>query len=101
MRRSSRRARRRTLFATTAGPRSEPDLELAPVATDAVLAVGEPAHMTDLALDEFVIDDDDYPEVSVAQRRVQPAASEPDRVDDIDQWLEEFAVSDCIDVFPH
>lgn len=57
-------------------------------------AEGEPILPGDLALEEFVIDDDDYPEVTAARRRAEPAASRPDRVDDIDQWLEEFAVSD-------
>ena len=66
-----------------------------------VAADGELDHLTDLALAEFVIDDDDYPEVSVARRGVTPAASQPDRVDDIDQWLEEFAVSDWLDPLPH
>ena len=98
---SSRRARRRTLFAPTGAGRSEPDLDVAPVAAEAVLAAVDPAQMSDLALEEFVIDDDDYPEVSAAQRRVEPAPSEPDRVDDIDDWLEEFAVSDYFDAQPH
>lgn len=102
---SSRRARRRTLFAPTAGRRPEPDLDLdcdpAPVAVDGPIVAGEPAEMNDLALEEFVIDDDDYPEVSAAQRRVERTQSEPDRVDDIDEWLEEFAVSDYFDAMPH
>jgi hypothetical protein len=50
----------------------------------------------DLSLEEFVIDDDDYPEISADRRRAAPTTEfEPDRVDDIDQWLEEFAVEDC------
>ena len=101
---SSRRARRRTLFAPTAGPRTEPDLAVAADAllatVDSVLAAVDPPEMSDLALEEFVIDDDDYPEVSAAQRRVERVASEPDRVDDIDDWLEEFAVSDYFDALP-
>ena len=83
---SPRRARRRTLFAPTAPPRAEPD--------------HEPEIDSDCALEEYVIDGDEYPEVTAAQRRTEPAASEPDRVDDIDQWLEEFAVSDCLDALP-
>ena len=97
---SSRRGRRRTLFAPTAGRRPEPDLDVRAVADDAVFEVVDPAQVTDLALEEFVIDDDDYPEVSAAQRRVERAPSEPDRVDDIDDWLEEFAVSDYFDALP-
>jgi len=65
-----------------------------------VIEVGDLDHSADLELAEFVIDDDDYPEVTAAQRRVAPQASEPDRVDDIDQWLEEFAVSDWLDALP-
>ena len=65
------------------------------------IVAAEPTEMTDLALEEFVIDDDDYPEVSAAQRRVERVPSEPDRVDDIDEWLEEFAVSDYFDAMPH
>ena len=107
------------MFAPVVGPRGEPEVDIAVVAEaglpeilvpdlvldeeapdevvpDVVALDGELDLMTDLALEEFVIDDDDYPEVSAAQRRVAPAASEPDRVDDIDQWLEEFAVSDCL-----
>jgi len=65
-----------------------------------MVAHGEPALTGDLALEEFVIDDDDFPEVTAAQLRAEPAASLPDRVDDIDQWLEEFAVSDWLDSQP-
>ena len=95
-----RRARRRTLFPPTVGPQFGPDPEpdIAPVAAEVAPLPAEPAGMANFALEEFVIDDDDYPEVSAAQRRVAPAASAPDRVDDIDEWLEEFAVSDCL---PH
>ena len=50
----------------------------------------------DLALAEFVIDGDDYPELTADRRRSEPTTvAEPDRVDDIDEWLEEFAVEDC------
>ena len=98
---SSRRARRRTLFAPTAGRRPEPDLDPAPVAADGPIVAGEPAETNDLALEEFVIDDDDYPEVSAVHRAVERTPSEPDRVDDIDEWLEEFAVSDYFDAMPH
>ena len=89
------------MFAPTAGRRPESHPEPAPVAADAPILAAEPTAMTDLALEEFVIDDDDYPEVSAAQRRVERAPSEPDRVDDIDEWLEEFAVSDYFDAMPH
>jgi len=75
-------------------------LEVGPVADHPVLAAVDPAELADSALEEFVIDDDDYPEVSAGQRRVEPAPSEPDRVDDIDDWLEEFAVSDYFDALP-
>ena len=77
---SSRRARRRTMFAP-AGSGG------APVADDT-------AHCEDLALEEFVIDDDDYPAVIAPERSPTPFSA-PDRVDDIDDWLEEFAVADC------
>ncbi|MEO8696359.1 MAG: hypothetical protein ABI658_22780 [Acidimicrobiales bacterium] len=104
-----RRARRRTLFAgPQPGPEPEPDPEPAPaVAAVAVSALGEapvlaePLAPAEFALEEFVIDDDDYPEVTFAQRRIAPAASAPDRVDDIDDWLEEFAVADGQDALPY
>ena len=77
--RSSRRARRRTLFSpAAAGGASLPD---------------DGGGFDESALAEFVIDDDDYP-VVVGAPRAEVAATEPDRVDDIDDWLEEFAVSD-------
>lgn len=99
------------------GPHGEPDPEAEPpiaapsIASPAVALpveasplVGAPSAelaRVDFALDEFVVDDDDYPEASFAQRRVAPVASAPDRVDDIDDWLEEFAVSDGLDALPH
>ena len=52
--------------------------------------------INDMALADFVIDDDEYPEVTVDRPLAAPPdVAEPDRVDDIDQWLEEFAVEDC------
>ena len=83
------------MFAPAVGPRrpravAAPEVEAAVVeAPDAGLDT------TDLSLAEFVIDDDDYPEVTAAPRLLA-AASEPDRVDDIDEWLEEFAVPDSL-----
>nr|HUP74736.1 hypothetical protein [Acidimicrobiales bacterium] len=97
---SPRQARRRTLFAPTVGPRRRP-VAADGVAPDAVAPAGGLDQITDLALEEFVIDDDDYPEVSAVHGGVAPAAAQPDRVDDIDQWLEEFAVSDWLDPLPH
>jgi len=83
--RSSRRARRRTLLSSAAASPSF-------LADDSLL--------DESALEEFVIDDDDYPAV-VGAPRAMTVPSEPDRVDDIDEWLEEFAVSDCFDDLPH
>ena len=74
--------------------------DVTPVAATEVIEACDLDQFTDLALEEFVIDDDDYPEVTAAQQRVAPEPSEPDRVDDIDQWLEEFAVSDWLDALP-
>jgi hypothetical protein len=66
-----------------------------PVVVDPGPAVGE------LDLAEFVVDDDDYPEVAADRGRTPPpTAAVPDRVDDIDDWLEEFAVEDCWDASP-
>jgi hypothetical protein len=102
---SPRRARRRTLFAPTVGSRRPPVVPEAVAPEAPAPEASAPAdgldQMTDLALEEFVIDDDDYPEVIVTQRGVAAVVSQPDRVDDIDQWLEEFAVSDWLDPLPH
>jgi hypothetical protein len=66
-----------------------------PVVVDPGPAAGE------LDLAEFVVDHDDYPEVAADRRRIaRPTAAVPDRVDDIDDWLEEFAVEDCWDSSP-
>ena len=106
--RSPRRARSRTLFAP--GPRFETVVDGGPPVSIAVPgpepvpsapAVDDAEHVADLALEEFVVDADDYPEVIGDQRGVAPSTAQPDRVDDIDDWLEEFAVSDCFDALPH
>jgi hypothetical protein len=98
-----RRARRRTLFAPSGEPRSSSELdpEITLVAEVSTSLPAEPSATGEFALEEFVIDDDDYPEVAVVQRRSAPAASAPDRVDDIDEWLEEFAVADGLDTLPY
>lgn len=97
---SARRGRRRTLFSssartTVALPPAVPTFRSAAPAE----ALAEPTSeepTAEFAIEEFVIDDDEYPEVTIDRRRSMPtAAAEPDRVDDIDQWLEEFAVEDC------
>jgi hypothetical protein len=54
----------------------------------------------DFELEEYVVDHDDYPEVSADRRRAATPAALPDRIDDIDMWLEEFAVEDCWDASP-
>ena len=84
--RSPRRARRRTLFSATAasGP---------PTTNETDEMLDDDQVLDDLSLAQFVVDNDDYPAVIPSARPVMPA-SVPDRVDDIDQWLEEFAVSD-------
>ena len=110
--RSPRRARSRTLFAP--GPRFETVVEGAAAVPTAVATpvpdaepvpgaptVDDREHLADLALEEFVVDADDYPEVIGNERTVTPSTAQPDRVDDIDEWLEEFAVSDCFDALPH
>ena len=84
--RSSRRARRRTL--------------LSPSAAGPAFADESERTLDEIALAEFVIDDDDYPAVVSVPRAPVPI-TEPDRVDDIDDWLEEFAVSDSFDMLPH
>jgi hypothetical protein len=66
----------------------------APAGSGAAPVADDTAHGADLALAEFVIDDDDYPAVIVSERSPTPISA-PDRVDDIDDWLEEFAVADC------
>ena len=105
--RSPRRARSRTLFAP--GPRFETVVDGGPaVATpvpssepiSSALAADGVDQTADLALEEFVVDADDYPEVIGNERTVTPSTALPDRVDDIDDWLEEFAVSDSLDALP-
>jgi hypothetical protein len=51
-------------------------------------------------LEEYVVDRDDYPDVIGRRRRApESTTAQPDRVADIDDWLEEFAVEDCSDPF--
>jgi hypothetical protein len=84
---------------------------IATARSDDVPPVGdEPASKScDFDLDEFVVDYDDYPEVAARRRTPTAPATEPDRIDDvddvahiddvanIDEWLAEFAVEDCWD----
>jgi hypothetical protein len=96
--RSPRRARSRTLF--SAGPRFEVAAEKVEAATVEAVTIASPPvadetdQVADFALEEFVVDDDDYPAVLGGESSGPLSTGEPDRVDDIDQWLEEFAVSD-------
>jgi hypothetical protein len=83
--RSPRRARRRTLFSATAASGPPTTNETDETLDDQVL--------DEIALARFVVDNDDYPAAIPRDHPVLPP-SVPDRVDDIDQWLEEFAVSD-------
>jgi hypothetical protein len=50
----------------------------------------------DFDLEEYVVDRDDYPDVIADRRHARESTmAQPDRVADIDDWLEEFAVEDC------
>lgn len=114
---SSRRGRRRTLFSATA-PRRRESIDKTessdpshPVQPPEPIGAAEPVEpqepiegesaepagdMAESELEEYVVDRDDYPQVTADRRHARESTmAQPDRVADIDDWLEEFAVEDC------